>query len=76
MIFWRRKMSKLPEKINITRTVSYYVPDLVRDIKSAVADASFEPDIEYICNYIEDWVLEDMSEAPTPEELVWKYDQE
>ena len=69
-------MNKLPKYIKITRTVYYHVPQIIRDIKAAVADGSFEPDIEYIRNYIEDWVLEDMSVPPTLEELVWKCDEQ
>lgn len=52
----------LPERINAMRVVTYYVPDIVTSLKEMNDDPNFEPDIDEVMEYIEDWVNEDLAD--------------
>lgn len=52
----------LPERINAMRVVTYYVPDIVTSLKEMNDDPNFEPDIDEVMEYIEDWVYNDMAD--------------
>ena len=54
-------MSDLPERINVTRTVSYDVPSIVNDLRTMNDDPYYDPNIDEIMEYIDDWVAEDMT---------------
>ena len=50
-------METLPERINVIRTVTYYVPDIVASLEDMGEESL---DIDRVMEYIEDWVEEDM----------------
>jgi hypothetical protein len=50
-------METLPERINVIRTVSYHVPDIVSSLKDMGEE---DIDMERVMEYIEDWVEEDL----------------
>ena len=65
-------MNDLPERINVIRTVSYYVPDIVEQMCENNDNPDYDPDIEEIIDYIQDWVAEDHSSYPSRHDLVYQ----
>jgi hypothetical protein len=56
-------MSKLPERINVSKTITYDVPRIVNDLKElGLVD---EITTEILLDYIEDWVAEDFGTEHT-----------
>jgi hypothetical protein len=50
-------MDKLPERINVIKTITYDVPSLVNDLKEMGHEGDIT--IETLLDYIVDWVEED-----------------
>ena len=65
-------MNDLPERINVIRTVTYYVPDIVEQMCENNDNPDYDPDIEEIIDYIQDWVAEDHSSCPSRHDLVYQ----
>ena len=59
----------LPERINVIRTITYYVPDIVVSLNDLG-----EEDIttETVMDYIQDWVYEDMASPVSRHDLVYQ----
>lgn len=49
----------LPERINAIKTVTYDVIQIVESLQAMNDDDSYEPTLEEVMTYIEDWVYED-----------------
>ena len=49
----------LPERINAIKTVTYDVVQIVESLQAMNDDDSYEPTLEEVMAYIEDWVYED-----------------
>ena len=65
-------MVDLPERINVIRTVTYDVPALVDNLQEMNDDPNYQPDLEDIMSYIEDWVYEDMSAPLSRHDVVYQ----
>mgnify|MGYP006911557975 CR=1 FL=1 len=59
----------LPERINVIRTVTYYVPDIVASLEDMGEE---DLNIDRVLDYISDWVDEDMSAPPSRHDLVYQ----
>ena len=56
-------MDKLPERINVSKTITYDVPRIVNDLKELGHEG--EITTETVLDYIEDWVAEDFGTEHT-----------
>ena len=65
-------MTDLPERINVIRTVTYDVSALVDNLQEMNDDPNYQPDLEDIMSYIEDWVYEDMSAPLSRHDVVYQ----
>ena len=61
--------SQLPERINVIRTVTYHVPDVVLTMKQ---QGKKDLSIEKILDFISGWVEEDMASWPSRHDLVYQ----
>jgi hypothetical protein len=59
----------LPERINVIRTVSYYVPDIVTSLEEMGME---DIDLDVVMEYIQEWVYEDMSSPPSRHDIVYQ----
>jgi len=59
----------LPERINVIRTVTYYVPDIVASLEDMGEESI---DIGRVMEYIEDWVAEDLTSPPSRHDVVYQ----
>jgi hypothetical protein len=59
----------LPEHINVIRTVSYHVPDIVDSLKEMGEE---EIDMDRILEYIEDWVAEDLTAPLSRHDVIYQ----
>jgi hypothetical protein len=50
----------LPERINAIKTVTYDVTQIVESLQAMNDDDTYEPAVEDVLQYIEDWVYEDL----------------
>ena len=50
---------QLPERINAIKTVTYDVTQIVESLQTMNDDDTYEPALEEVMAYIEDWVYED-----------------
>ena len=62
-------MTQLPERINVIRTVTYSVPDIVSSLEE-MGDENI--DIETVIDYIQDWVEEDMRAPISRHDVVYQ----
>lgn len=62
----------LPERINVIRTVTYDVSALVDNLQEMNDDPNYQPDLEDIMSYIEDWVYEDMTSPLSRHDVVYQ----
>jgi hypothetical protein len=62
-------METLPERINVIRTVSYHVPDIVDSLKEMGEE---EIDMDRILEYIEDWVAEDLTAPLSRHDVIYQ----
>lgn len=60
-------MNDLPERINVIRTLTYYVPDVVATLKDMGEE---DINLDSVLDYLHDLVYEDMSSSPNI--LVWQ----
>jgi len=59
----------LPERINVSRTITYDVAKVVEDLK----EMEVEPiDIDTVINYITEWVEEDMRAPLSRHDIVYQ----
>lgn len=65
-------MNDLPERINVIRTVTYDVPALVDNLQEMNDDPNYQPDLEDIIDYIQDWVYEDMTSPLSRHDVVYQ----
>jgi hypothetical protein len=62
-------MTDLPERINVSRTITYDVSRVVEDLK----EMEVEPiDIDTIIHYITEWVEEDMRAPLSRHDIVYQ----
>ena len=62
-------MTDLPERINVSRTITYDVSRVVEDLK----EMEVEPiDIDTIIHYISEWVEEDMRAPLSRHDIVYQ----
>ena len=59
----------LPERINVIRTATYYVPDIVASLEDMGEESI---DIDRVMEYIEDWVEEDMRAPISRHDVVFQ----
>ena len=59
----------LPERINVIRTVTYYVPDIVASLEDMGEESI---DIDRVMEYIEDWVAEDLTSPPSRHDITYQ----
>ena len=52
-------MSNLPSIINAVKTISYDVEQVAESIRVTNNNDDYEPTIEEILDYLEDWMMED-----------------
>jgi hypothetical protein len=64
-------MNKLPERINVIRSITYDIPSLVIELEDMGIDKE-EIDLEFILEHIHDWVYEDMSAPVSRHDLVYQ----
>jgi hypothetical protein len=51
-------MNKLPERINVIKTITYHVPSIIQDMNLSHGD--WEPrSVDDVLEFIEEWVAED-----------------
>lgn len=62
-------MTELPERINVIRTITYYVPDIVTSMEELGEE---DLSIDRVLDYISDWVEEDMAAPPSRHDLVYQ----
>ena len=62
-------MIELPERINVIRTVTYSVPDIVSSLEEMGEEGI---DIETVIDYIQDWVEEDMRAPISRHDVVYQ----
>jgi hypothetical protein len=62
-------MSDLPKRIEVSRTVTYDVADVVKSLESLGKD---NIDFDAVMEYIEEWVYEDMREPVDRHDLVFQ----
>ena len=65
-------MNDLPERINVIRTVTYNIPNIVEDLRTMNDDPNYDPDIDEIMEFIEDWVHEDMRAPLSRHDVVYQ----
>ena len=65
-------METLPERINVIRTITYTTKSIVEEIRTVLDDPHHNPDIDEVLEYIEDWVVEDMSSPLSRHDLVYQ----
>ena len=53
----------LPERINAIKTVTYDVVQIVESLQAMNYDDTYEPTVEDVLQYIEDWVYEDFGDS-------------
>ncbi len=53
----------LPERINAIKVVTYDVVQIVESLQAMNDDDAYEPTIEEVLGYIEDWVYEDFGDS-------------
>jgi hypothetical protein len=53
----------LPERINAIKVVTYDVVQIVESLQGMNDDDTYEPTIEEVLAYIEDWVYEDFGDS-------------
>ena len=59
----------LPERINVIRTVTYSVPDIVTSLEEMDME---DIDLDVVMEYIQEWVYEDMSSPPSRHDIVYQ----
>jgi hypothetical protein len=59
----------LPERINVIRTVTYFVPDIVTSLEEMDME---DIDLDVVMEYIQEWVYEDMSSPPSRHDIVYQ----
>jgi len=59
----------LPKKINVIRTVTYSVPDIVTSLEEMDME---DIDLDVVMEYIQEWVYEDMSSPPSRHDIVYQ----
>ena len=59
----------LPERINVIRTVTYSVPDIVTSLEEMGME---DIDLDVVMEYIQEWVYEDMSSPPSRHDIVYQ----
>ena len=62
-------MSDLPERINVMRTVTYYVPDIVTSMEELGEE---DLSIDRVLDYISDWVEEDLTAPLSRHDVVYQ----
>ena len=62
-------MNDLPERINVIRTVSYYVPDIVASLEDLGEE---DLSVDRVLDYISDWVEEDLTAALSRHDVVYQ----
>ena len=50
----------LPERINAIKTVTYDVTQVVESLQAMNDDDTYEPTLQEVLDYIEDWIFEDL----------------
>ena len=62
-------MEKLPERINVIRTITYDVPAVIKDLE----EMNVSPiNLDTIFDYIHEWVEEDMRAPVSRHEIVYQ----
>jgi hypothetical protein len=51
-------MNKLPERINVIKTITYHVPSIIQDMNQNNLEW-IPQDVDDVLEFIEDWVAED-----------------
>ena len=59
----------LPKRINVIRTVTYSVPDIVTSLEEMDME---DIDLDVVMEYIQEWVYEDMSSPPSRHDIVYQ----
>jgi hypothetical protein len=59
----------LPERINVIRTVTYSVPEIVEDLKQ---EGEENVDLERVMEIIEGWAWGDMMAPPSRHDIVFQ----
>jgi len=62
-------MTDLPERINVIRTITYSVPDIVTSLEEMGME---DIDLDVVMEYIQEWVYEDMSSPPSRHDVVYQ----
>jgi hypothetical protein len=62
-------MTDVPERINVIRTVSYYVPDIIASLEDLGEE---DLSIDRVLDYISDWVEEDLTAPLSRHDVVFQ----